>query len=590
MQFICKKTRLKLIIVGTAVSGKSKLSLSIAKHFRWQIINTDPGCFYRSADILTNKVTRADRSEVNHFCVDFLDLENRAYQMRQFEARVNRIVDREFAQNKGVLLVGGSNFYNEKVIFQQRSRILQEEKRDFYERLKHNINLFLNEIFFDENLKKISENLDLDLHFQKLLQRETEIKHSSLQTDQNKLKYLLLNAPQKVLDALFDQFDSSLILGLVKKLFPFSGSTINAGDKPRIRHTLLKFISGKPNLLDRPSDPPKVLETLNKNAEEEMLVVILYNSDTAFAQRLIRRRVAKMIFEKEGIKEFFGIFEKLLIRPESIFNIIEKYLTNLRGLECSLDEMILISLNDVKDSIKINKANRYGVLNVKGYKQFFNFFEKFIFILINNFFRITIKNKDKMRSYGRGGFKAKFVKYYRHLRDSLIKDLRSSLPQIFKQHGQVNEGDSNYLIKRVFLESLYNLEKEHFMLYKKQRTWLDNRIVDNNLLKGHIWVKEVKDIQLTDKRFKLEVIEPVIRRINQILGREGDSPPSAKPKAKRASNDPTNKPSDSNSPAEFDNLKENLHKRNLTSTEAPKTEERPNFECHLSLKRVKQKI
>lgn len=574
--------------MGTAVSGKSRLSLSIAKHFQWQIINTDPACFYKSADILTNKVTRNERNEVNHFCVDFLDLENRAYQMRQFEAKVNGIVNRELVRKKGVLLVGGSNFYNEKVIFQQRARILQEEKRDFYERLKHNINLFLNEIFFDENLKKLGENIDLDLHFQKLLQKETEIKHSSLKTDQNKLKYLLLNAPQKVLDALLKQFKLPLIFGLVKKLFPFSGSTINENDESKIRQTLLKFISGKPNSLDRPADSGNVLETLNKNAQEEMLVVILYNSDTEFAQRLIRGRVAKMIFKKEGIKEFFGIFEKLLIRPETIFNIIEKYLLNLSALECSLDEMILISLNDVKDSIKINKANRYGVLNVKGYKEFFNFFEKFIFILINNFFRISIKNKEKMKQFGRQVLKSQFLKYYCHLRDSLIKDLRSSLPQIFKQHGQVQETESNYLIKRVFLESLYNLEKEYFILYKKQRTWLDNRIVENNLLKGHIWVKEVKDLQLRDKQFKLEVIEPVIRRINQILGREHDTRKTPVSKIIASPKDPTNKPSDSNSPAEFDNLKENLHKRNRTSTEAPKSQDTDSFEN--GLKRVKQKL
>lgn len=581
MQIICKKKRLKLIIVGTAVSGKSKLSQSLAKHFSWQIVNTDPAWFFKTADILTNKATKDERKEVFHFCVDFLDLGHRGYEMRQFETRVNGIVQKEFLERQGILLVGGSNFYNEKVIFQRRARIMQEEKQDYYERLKHNITIFLNEILFDENLKKISENMDLDLHFHKLLKKENDIDHSCLKTDQNKLKYLLLNAPQKVLECLFKQFDLKIIYGLVKKLYPFTSSTINHQDESKIRKTLNNFINGKPKQNDRVNESSKKLETLNKKAEEEILVVILYNTDTALAQRLIRGRISKMIFKKEGIKEFFCIFEKLLINPESIYNIIEKYLVNLKNLKCTLDEIILISLNDVKDSIKINKANRYGVLTVKGYKEFFNFFEKFIFILINNFFRITMKNIQKLEEFGTHILKANFLKYYDHLRENLIKDLRSSLPLIFKEHGQVKEGDSNFLIKRVFLESLFNLEKELFMLYTKQKTWLQKRIVENNILKDHIFIKEVKNEHLTDETFNSEVIQPVISRINQILGKDKQTTSNIK----LNSLDRTNQPSNSNSPQEVELVKENLNKRNRFMQEQSN-----NFKETVQLKRVKQNI
>ena len=540
------------------MSGKSRLSLSLAKHFSWGIVNTDPAWFFKSADILTSKVSYLERKEVPHFCVDFLDLGHRGYQMRQFEEKVNGIVRKEFDKKNGVLLVGGSNFYNEKVIFQQRARIMQEEKQDYYERLKHNITLFLNEILFDEKLKELGDNLDLDLHFQKLLQKEKEINHECLKSGPNKLKYLLLNAPQKVLDALFKQFDLKLIHALIRKLFPFSSSTVGESEEVKIRQTLFHFISGKPKSTDR-SNEKKKLETLNKKEEEEMLVVILYNSDTALAQRLIRGRIAKMIFKKDGIKEFFMVFEELLIQPGSIYNIIEKYLLNCNRLKCALDEIILISLNDVKDSIKINKANRYGVLNVKGYKEFFNFHEKFIFVVINNFFRISLKNREKIEEFGSEVLKANFLRYYNYLKEQIVEDLQSSLAKVFKEHGQVRQGDSNYLIKKVFLESLYDSEKEMFNLYKKQRTWLQKRIVENNILKNHILVKEVKDFHLKDETFKKEVIQPVVDRINQILSKkprrssEEGGIPSLKPR------ECTTKPED---PPHEEKLKENLRKRN----------------------------
>ena len=580
MQVICKKKRLKLIIVGTAVSGKSRLSLSLARHFSWQIVNTDPAWFFKSANILTNKASSEEQQQAKHFCVDFLNLENRGYQMRQFEERVNQVVKTEFQKRSGVVLVGGSNFYNEKVIFQKRARILQEEKQDYYERLKHNITLFLNEILFDEKLKILSENLDLDLHFQKLLKKETEIDHSCLQSGPNKLKYLLLNAPQKVLEALFKQFELKLLYGLVRKLFPFSSSMVAETDEHKIRQILLNFINGKPKSTDRVSETKKK-EILNKKEEEEMLVVILYNTDTALAQRLIRNRISKMIFEKEGIREFFDIFEQLLVRPDSIFNIIEKYLLNQTRLNCSLDEMILISLKDVKDLIKINKANRYGVLAIKGYKEFFNFYEKFIFILINNFFRISMKNKEKILEFGRQVLKENFLKYYQHLRKAIMEDLKTSLSQIFKQHGQVKEGDPNYLIKRVFLESLYNFEKEVFMLYKKQKTWLQKRVVQNDLLENRIFVKEVKDFHLQDDTFKTEVIQPVILKIENLLKKTQEGPKletiCTPPK------DPTNRPPDSNS------LKENLAKRNKFAQISEDQVKSALDKCS-QFKRVKQNI
>jgi tRNA A37 N6-isopentenylltransferase MiaA len=578
MQNICKK-KLKLIIVGTAVSGKSRLSVSLARHFSWQIVNTDPAWFFKKADILTNKVTPGEQKDVPHFCVDFLELGNRGYQMRQFEAKVDGIVKEQFSEKDGILLVGGSNFYNEKVIFQQRARIIQEEKQDYYERLKHNITLILNEILFDENLKKIGENLDLDLHFQKLLKKETAIEHSCLQSGPNKLKYLLLNAPQKFLDCLFEQFELKMIYALVRRLFPFRSSAINESDEAKIRQTLLKFVSGKPKNVTQKIDTKSKMETLNKGKEEEMLVVILYNSDTALAQRLIRGRIAKMIFKKEGIKEFFEVFESLLVRPESIYNIIEKYLLTCSQLKCTVDEIILVSLKDVKDSIKINKANRYGVLSVKGYKEFFNFFEKFIFVLINNFFRITLKNQTKVKEMAKDELKRNFVKYYFHLRDSLIQDFRATLPEVFKQHGQINKGDPNFLIKRVFLECLYSLENETFMLYKKQRTWLQKRIVENNLLKNHIFVKEVKDYHLKDNTFQSEVIEPVIQRIKEITGQTPE--PSAKFQGFEES---TNKAFTSNMRPET-HAKENLRKRSNGALAIPKEE--ASIGLRLEVKRLK---
>lgn len=516
MQIICKKKRLKLIIIGTAVSGKSKLSLSLAKHFGWEIINTEPGWFFEEANIVTYKATDQEMKEIKHHCVDFLKLEDRSYEMKDFEVKVDQIVEDQFKSKRGTVIVGGSNFYNEKVIFQKRAKLEIEEKQDYYSRLKHNINLFANELLFHEDLKAITQSLDLELHFQKLLQKESGIDHSCLKLAENKLKYLLLNAPNKVLDSLIRDNEIEKIFDLLKKLFPFSSSCIAKTDTPKIRSMLFNFVNGRPN---NPMSSSKQ-EQLKKIAEEETLVVILDNTDTKVAQKLIKKRVSQMVFNLSGIKEIFSVFERLLIRPESIFNLMEKFFLTATQIKCSVDELVLVAYKDVIDLVKINRSNRYGVLSTQGYKEFFVFFEKFLFILVNRFVRDTFNKIKQGKVYHSKNCRDYFNKFYERNRDELIEKMRVFLPEVFWANGVIKDQTEQGVLNQAFLESLYSSEQEMFLLYKRQRAWLKNRIVHNNLLENRLIVKEIKECFLTDSAFDSEVIQPVIRIVNEILYKE----------------------------------------------------------------------
>ena len=503
-----------MIIVGTAVSGKSKLSLSLAKHFNWQVVNTDSGWFFRDANILTSKASVSERSEIKHHCVDFLDLEDRSYDMRNFEKKVDGLVKDQFKEKQGIVIVGGSNFYNEKVIFQRRKKLQAEEKLDFHSRLKHNIMIFLNELLFHDQLKSITENIELQIHFKKLLVKETEIDHACLQTIENKLKYLLLNAPKKFLDTIMVQFELSQIYDFLKKLFPFSSVSINKKDSLKIKNTLLDFVLGKEH-------QKKIMETkehLKETDKEEMLVVILYNADTQLARKLIKDRVHNMVFKYDGIQEIFSVFEKLLIKTESIFNILENFVVKMRNIDCSMDEIIIIAFQEILDVININKANRYGVLTTKGYKEFFTFFEKFLFILVNNFLRILKNNNVNNSNRDRNTLKKIFHKFYNKFRNEIIEEMKKVSPTS-NYKIQTHDGSNEFKkgLQNVFLECVNNLEKEMFLLYTKQKTWLNNRIVNNRLLEKKMIVKEVKNYHLKDDVFEKEVINPIINSINDIL-------------------------------------------------------------------------
>lgn len=565
--------RLKVIIIGTTVSGKSHLSLQLGHHFGWNIINTDTAAFYSGADILSGKPTKEEMQRVRHHCVDFLPLDDCCYNMKDFISKVDQIV--ETRSQHGVVIVGGSNFYNEKVIFQRRSRLISEAQQDHHSRLKHNIGLFANEFLSDENLKGLVDTKELVECFQKLLQKEKEIPHHYLQSPENRLKYVLLHAPNIFLEILMQFGQAEAILRFSKRLFPFCGDSLISSDANRTRALLRDFVCGKPQ------QRAIVEEGLKKDEQEEMLVVILCNTDQNLVVQLIRRRLESRLLTRPGISEIFKVFERLLIRPANAFNILDKYIKKAGQFKFTGAQLVLLAYQDLIDLLKINKANRYGILNTRGYREFVPFYEKFWLAVVQRFFKLAKGPICWER----------FAEFYEQYRNSLIKELRKQLKAYFKQENKewgesaqeisthknqnlesdnkkmrssiiekqdeklnqtmdsiklenhVKKSDPEVPTKKtlkkeinypaqsqvkekqprpkdllsVFIDCVQSLEKEMLNLYKKQRSWLSNRVMNNNLLKNRLMVKNIDKSHLNDISFRREVVEPVIEKICQIM-------------------------------------------------------------------------
>ncbi len=62
-----------LIVLGPTASGKTALSLAIARRFHGEIVNCDSVAMYREFEIGTAKPSTAERSEVRHHLVDCVD-------------------------------------------------------------------------------------------------------------------------------------------------------------------------------------------------------------------------------------------------------------------------------------------------------------------------------------------------------------------------------------------------------------------------------------------------------------------------------------------------------------------------------------
>ena len=97
-------------MLGPTASGKTALSLALAREFHGEIVNCDSVAMYRDFEIGTAKPTRAERAEVPHHLVDVVDPLSEVTAGEY--ARAARTVIREIAA-RGLLPIvsGGTGLY-----------------------------------------------------------------------------------------------------------------------------------------------------------------------------------------------------------------------------------------------------------------------------------------------------------------------------------------------------------------------------------------------------------------------------------------------------------------------------------------------
>jgi tRNA dimethylallyltransferase len=106
-----------VVISGITASGKTDLSVKIAKRFNGEIISCDSRQVYKYLDIGTAKITREEMCGVNHYMLDICDpTKNVRYTLADFVRETERAIDYILYRGKLPILVGGTGLYSRAVI------------------------------------------------------------------------------------------------------------------------------------------------------------------------------------------------------------------------------------------------------------------------------------------------------------------------------------------------------------------------------------------------------------------------------------------------------------------------------------------
>ncbi|HDR3347088.1 TPA: tRNA (adenosine(37)-N6)-dimethylallyltransferase MiaA [Bacillus cereus] len=104
------------VIIGPTAVGKTKLSIDLAKALNGEIISGDSMQIYRTMDIGTAKVTKAEMDGIPHYMIDIKNPED-SFSVAEFQERVRKHIREITERGKLPIIVGGTGLYIQSVLF-----------------------------------------------------------------------------------------------------------------------------------------------------------------------------------------------------------------------------------------------------------------------------------------------------------------------------------------------------------------------------------------------------------------------------------------------------------------------------------------
>ena len=100
----------QLAIIGSTASGKTALSIDLAKKRNANILSLDSLAIYKEIDIASAKPTKQERQGITHFGIDVL-YPNEAFDVTTFIKLYKKAKEESIKEGKELIIVGGTSFY-----------------------------------------------------------------------------------------------------------------------------------------------------------------------------------------------------------------------------------------------------------------------------------------------------------------------------------------------------------------------------------------------------------------------------------------------------------------------------------------------
>ena len=141
-----------IVICGPTASGKTALSIELAKKINGEIVSADSMQIYKDMDIGTAKTTTEEMQGIKHYLQDFVEPDKR-YSVADYKVDAEKAIEEILSKGKTPIVVGGTGLYVDSLIY----------------------GIEYQEIKFDEKYRKELEDIALEKGLETLYKKAQEI-------------------------------------------------------------------------------------------------------------------------------------------------------------------------------------------------------------------------------------------------------------------------------------------------------------------------------------------------------------------------------------------------------------------------------
>ena len=104
------------VIVGPTASGKTALSIELAKKINGEIVSADSMQVYKEMNIGSAKPTVEEMQGIKHYMIDIIDIETR-FSVAEYKKQAEIAIEEILKKGKIPIVVGGTGLYVNSLIY-----------------------------------------------------------------------------------------------------------------------------------------------------------------------------------------------------------------------------------------------------------------------------------------------------------------------------------------------------------------------------------------------------------------------------------------------------------------------------------------
>ena len=219
-----------IVICGPTASGKTNLSIELAKRTNGEIVSCDSMQIYKDMTIGTAKPTIDEMQGIKHYLIDFISPEER-YSVAEYKRDATKAIKEIISKGKIPIIVGGTGLYLESLIYnieyneieidfkyrEELERIEQVEGLDKLYDMANEIDKKAMEKISRNDKKRIFRVLEI-YHSTGKTKTELEIESRKNESEFNYLLFGITMEREKLYERINKRVDIMINHGLIKEV------------------------------------------------------------------------------------------------------------------------------------------------------------------------------------------------------------------------------------------------------------------------------------------------------------------------------------------------------------------------------------